>query len=308
VSTFTLSVSSAGGGDWGDIALVFRDAGGPGASASGTGTGAPSLSVTTTGDHSAVCLIVLDANAVSGTSRTWLTVNGFTPSAGNGLELGYTLVSGTYGIYIAYWPDAGLAGTKTVGLSAPTGMKYTAVATEILGSASAPSATASLPATLTVTAHPPWIGAQANLAAGFTLSGASLNYPIQQATLNTGVSLAAGPVLSLTTVLPVAVSQVADAAGWLFTSLVPLTYLQYLGGEGTTLEGTPGLFTAAITPASGYAFQLPIPPHDGRWVSPFVGPGQFFSTSLPAPTRTRLRQHGQRSMSAYAALGARRHE
>ena len=264
--------------------------------------------MTTTGDHSAICLIVLDANAVSGTSRTWLTVNGFTPSAGNGLELGYTLVSGTYGIYIAYWPDAGLAGTKTVGLSAPAGMTYTAVATEILGSASAPSNTAALPAVLSVSAHPPWIGAQASLPAVFSLSGVSLSYPIQSTALPVGLSLTAGPALGAVTVLTVAVSQVADAAGWLFTSQIPLTYLQYLGGDGTTLDAAPGLFTAAITPASGYAYTLSVPPPDGRWVSPFTpaGPGQQ-AMSLPAPTRTRLRQHGQRSMSAYGTLGTRRH-
>ena len=135
--TYNLSVSSAGTatGHWGDIALVFTGTAGTGASSSDTGTGAPSLALTTTGDNSAIAVIVLDANAVSGASRTWLTLNGYTPTAGNGYELDYTLDSGNYGVYVAYYPDAGPGGSaKTVGLSAPSGMKYTAVAYEILGS------------------------------------------------------------------------------------------------------------------------------------------------------------------------------
>ena len=137
MTAYNISVSSAGTatGHWGDIALVFSGTAGTGASSSDTGTGAPSLTLTTTGDNSAIAVIVLDANAVSGASRTWLTLNGYTPTAGNGYELDYTLDSGNYGVYVAYYPDAGPGGSvKTVGLSAPSGMKYTAVAYEILGS------------------------------------------------------------------------------------------------------------------------------------------------------------------------------
>ena len=135
-SSYTLSVASAGTttGHWGDIALVFTGSAGTGASAADTGTGTPSLTLTTTGNNSAIAVIILDANAVSGSSRTWLTLNGYTPSAANGLELDYTLDSGNYGVYVAYYPNAGPAGiANTVGLAAPSGMKYTAVALEVLG-------------------------------------------------------------------------------------------------------------------------------------------------------------------------------
>src|SRR5580692_6633442 len=98
MTAYTLSVASGGTttGHWGDIALVFTGSTGAGASASGTGTGAPSLNLTTTGDNSAIAVIVLDANAVSGSSRTWLTLNGYTPTSGNGYEQDYTLDTGNY--------------------------------------------------------------------------------------------------------------------------------------------------------------------------------------------------------------------
>lgn len=132
---YTLSVSSSGSaGHWGDIALVFSGSQGTGASVSGTGSGAPSLTITTTADNSAIAVLILDANAVSGASRTWLTVNSITPTAANGYELGYTLDGITYGVYVAYYPNAGPAGPKTVGMSAPAGMEYSAVAVEALGS------------------------------------------------------------------------------------------------------------------------------------------------------------------------------
>jgi hypothetical protein len=145
--TYTLSVAESGGaGEWGDIALRFAGSGGVGASVTDTGTGAPSASITTTGVNSAIAVIVLDFAGVSGASRTWLTVNSITPSSGNGYELEYTNNGGNYGVYCAYYPDAGAAGAKTVGLSAPTGMTWALLAVEIEGS-SAPThaAAAGLP-------------------------------------------------------------------------------------------------------------------------------------------------------------------
>jgi len=43
-------------------------------------------------------------------------------------------------VYVAYYPDAGTAGSKTVGLSAPTGQQYSIVAVEIKGTAGAAAA------------------------------------------------------------------------------------------------------------------------------------------------------------------------
>lgn len=117
---------------------VFRDSDGVGASAkTNVLSGAPSLDITTTQDNSAIVVVVGDWNAADGASRTWRTVNGTAPSAANGFELTYFRDSSRYTLYVAYYPDAGAAGAKTVGLSAPTGQKYSIIAVEVKGTAAA---------------------------------------------------------------------------------------------------------------------------------------------------------------------------
>jgi hypothetical protein len=135
-TSLTVSVSkNAGTSDWfGQNTLTFRDADGVGASAkTNVASGAPSLNLTTTQDNSAIVVAVGDWNAGDGSARTWRTVNSITPSAGNGLELTYFRDTVRYTLYLAYYPDAGSAGSKTVGLSAPSGQKYSIVAVEIKG-------------------------------------------------------------------------------------------------------------------------------------------------------------------------------
>jgi hypothetical protein len=130
-------VNNPGGGMWfGGNALTFRDSDGIGASNKTNTTGTPSLSLTTTQANSAIVVVIGDYAAVDGTSRTWLTVNSITPSSGNGYEVTYFRDSVHYGVYIAYYPDVGAAGSKTVGLSAPGSQTYSIVALEIKGIAS----------------------------------------------------------------------------------------------------------------------------------------------------------------------------
>jgi hypothetical protein len=123
-------------GDWGFLAALWRGSDGIGASNSINTTGAPSLSLTTTQDNSAVMVVNGDFNAGSG-ARTWRTINGITPSAGNGAELAYAFTSGRYTAYVAQWSDAGTAGAVTTGLSAPTGQAYAVAAVEVKGAAAA---------------------------------------------------------------------------------------------------------------------------------------------------------------------------
>jgi hypothetical protein len=118
----------------GGNALTFRGSDGVGASASTNTTGAPSLDITTTQANSALVVIVADWSVQDGSSRTWRTVNSITPTSGNGYELTYGVTTG-YIVYACYYPDAGAIGTKTVGLSAPTGQTYTIAALEIKGTA-----------------------------------------------------------------------------------------------------------------------------------------------------------------------------
>lgn len=115
-------------GGWGGDVLVFRNSAGLGATAATTGTGTPSLGITTTTDHSALVVYSADWSAVSGSSRTWLT------SAGTFSEQTYFTSTGDMTGYGGYHGDVGSAGSKTVGLSAPSGQRYTTLAIEVKGS------------------------------------------------------------------------------------------------------------------------------------------------------------------------------
>lgn len=137
-SSETVSFAATGAGSdwWGANVLTFRASDGVGNVASTlAGGSAPSLAITTTQDNSALAVVVADFAAVDGTTRTWRTVNGTTPTAGNGFELTYFRNASHYTVYVAYWPDAGAAGSKTVGLSAPTGQSPSMAAIEIKGTA-----------------------------------------------------------------------------------------------------------------------------------------------------------------------------
>ena len=140
-TSWTLSVANNSSTNFGFVCYVFRGSGGIGASnknnaSSGT---APSVGLTTTQDNSAIVTIAGDWLAGTGSSRTWLTINSITPTAGNNLERAYYDGStpGTYTVYSAYWNDAGTAGAKTVGMSAPN-QKYSIIAIEVKGNATVP--------------------------------------------------------------------------------------------------------------------------------------------------------------------------
>jgi hypothetical protein len=121
---------------WGASVKVWRGSDGVGASSkTNVSSGAPSLDLTTTQVNSAVQVANNDWNATDGASRTWRTVNSVTPTSGNGLETNYFRDAARYTTYAAYYDDVGTAGTKTVGLSAPSGQKYSIVAIEIKGTA-----------------------------------------------------------------------------------------------------------------------------------------------------------------------------
>lgn len=132
-STATISVTNtvAGGGQWGMEVTVWRNHGGVGnvfAADSNTTTSAPSGALTTTGANSAVDCVVADWNA-SATAPTYRNL-GDTPVQDAGAVSG-----GAYSIYAWHNPDAGAAGAKTIGLTAPT-MRWAMVAVEILAATS----------------------------------------------------------------------------------------------------------------------------------------------------------------------------
>ena len=135
--TITDTYTSTGTPQWGHHVLQFRNSDGIGNTVKGnsgslaTGT----INITTTQANSAIVVILADWNAGDGSARTWATVNGITPTAANGYEIAYGLSSTQYTWYVAYYPDAGAAGVKTVGVSSPT-TQYSIVAVEVKGTSS----------------------------------------------------------------------------------------------------------------------------------------------------------------------------
>lgn len=154
--TLTPTIADASGNFFGAAWVQFSGSDGIGAAATGnngTGSTAPSWSLTTLGDNSAILAVVVDWNANDGTSRVWRTVNSITPTAANGYERAYFRNTTNYAIYIAYWPDAGAAGAKTLGLSAPSTMRWVGAAVEIKGSAAAAAARVLVPALSRIAVH-----------------------------------------------------------------------------------------------------------------------------------------------------------
>lgn len=127
--TFTISVSRAGGsGEFGFGVFQHRNHGGPGASNSASGTtGTPSVSLTTTNPNSAIIAVNADWETVDGSSsRVWVSVNSSAPTD-------ETYAAGSSAYYVAIYADAGAAGAKTPGLSAPAGQHWQMAAIEIIG-------------------------------------------------------------------------------------------------------------------------------------------------------------------------------
>lgn len=138
VATSTTSITVTflrGGGDrwFGGNVLTFRGSSGVGASSQATGSGTASVGLTTTEDNSAIVVVSGDWNAADGTSRVWLTVNSITPSSGAGTEPTYFRDGSRYSTYAGRYTDAGSAGSKTIGVSAPGGQKFSIAAIEIKG-------------------------------------------------------------------------------------------------------------------------------------------------------------------------------
>lgn len=199
-----------------------------------------SVSITTTQANSGVMVVIGDWDATDwGTTRPWLTVNGQTTQ-----ELAYFRDSIHYTLGIAFFPDVGAAGAKTVGLSGLTGT-FTISALEVKGSAgggtngsvTAVKATGSgagispaLSAAATITA----VAATAlgTLLAPGVSTGSNANVSAVVAT-STGAAVA--PALSVGATIT---SVAAAATG---TALIPA-----VSGETVLTGGGPATATAAM--------------------------------------------------------------
>ena len=123
----TISVGASGGQMFSFTATLVRNHGGTGNSVVANVTnGAPSVDLPCSSNSLVICGNA-DWNAVDGTTRTWRTVND-TPMT----ETWYERDPLKYSVYIGRTADSGVAGTKTLGLSAPTGQTYSILGIEIL--------------------------------------------------------------------------------------------------------------------------------------------------------------------------------
>lgn len=123
--SLTVSVSrNTGGGttNFGFTAYAYRNHAGVGNVAFGNVSSTAAALSLTTSANSAVALAATDFNPATGTA-TWRSVNG-APT----VDVDTTANNR---FYAANYPGTGTAGTNTYGLSAPTGMKWSAVAVEI---------------------------------------------------------------------------------------------------------------------------------------------------------------------------------
>lgn len=129
-ASVTISLSPTNGIGWGWTASLWRNHGGVGNSAKAQGTGAPSVTLAASA-KSAVLVASDDYNALVGSTRTWRTVDGSPLTESSYVQ------SGTYIThYEGYDSNISTAGSFALGLTAPTGQRFSSTAVEILGKSS----------------------------------------------------------------------------------------------------------------------------------------------------------------------------
>lgn len=129
-SSFSVSVTFTGftSGDAGALAVYRYPTGtalGNVTSAISSSAGAPSLSLTTAHANSSIIWGSTDYNGVPATGTTWIT-SAQTPTVDNA-----TSSSGILSVWLARYEDVGAVGSKSLGMTAPTGQIWTATALEV---------------------------------------------------------------------------------------------------------------------------------------------------------------------------------
>ena len=185
----TMSVTytrATGTNNFGGSVFQFRNASIGTSAKTNVASGAPTLNLTTTQANSAIVVANDDWTALSGTSRVWRT------NAGPFTQRSYATVAGAYTIYGGFHPNAGAVGTYAVGLSAPTGQKYSIVAVEVKGQGAVPPPPTPA-ATATLTATP------ASITSG---SSSTLSWSSTDATSCTGTGFTASATSGSVSVSP----------------------------------------------------------------------------------------------------------
>ncbi|WP_193510497.1 hypothetical protein [Cryobacterium sp. BB736] len=231
--TITVSAAVDGGRFHGFTVWVFRGSAGFGVSGKANGSGAPSVALTCAA-NSAVVVVASDWNAIDGTSRVWRS----------GVESTYFRDAARYTVYAGVVSDVGTAGSKTVGLSAPSGQKFSVAAVEVLAGAGGvvTEATGVLPATVGATSTASAVralGGAVPLSAGLGSLSASVmrasgSTPVTAALSGSAVRVAvAAGTLPMSLALASSSVKVASASGTLSATLT----LTGNTSSGTTTSG-----------------------------------------------------------------------
>lgn len=184
--TFDISVAKAVTGNQllGFNVLRFSGASGVGASTkSNASSAAPSAFLTTTAANSAIVMFNTDWNGRTG-ARTYRA------AAGAFTELSYYQAS-AWMLSGGYYADAGAAGSKQIGLTAPTSQKYNLVAVEVLGATAVEPSTGAAAGALSLAGAAAGARASAGAAAApLTLSGAAVGARLSLGAAGVGLALA----------------------------------------------------------------------------------------------------------------------
>lgn len=127
VTGLTVSFARTGSTTFGgNVAIVRGSSGVGGSGKTNNNTGTPSLTFTTLADNSLVFVFNNDFNGLDGATRAWVT------SAGAFTETCYSF-NASETAYGGYHANVGVAGSKTVGLTAPAGQVWGTIAVELKG-------------------------------------------------------------------------------------------------------------------------------------------------------------------------------
>lgn len=280
----TVNVAMAGGSTsnhFGGVIFEFTNSDGLGASASATNIASThvTLAITTTQDNSAIAVLLLDFNAVTPVGRAWDAINGIVPTVaaggGNGFELTPAgTIGDDYTVVRGYYPDAGLAGAKTVGVTTAGTMRGTIVAVEVKGNAtSAVDVTVdAVVATATAAAHAPAVSATRS--------------PTVTAVAATASGLAAAPAVSATRNLAVtAVKATATAAA--AVPVVDSTVVTSGGGPATASGSMPAP-SVSVTGSGSVNVSPPAATASGSAHAPVVATTGSASATAVAATASGL--------------------
>jgi hypothetical protein len=258
--TFAVTATFSGDGIGGLSVLAANgiDAIGASVQADAAGPTAPSTNISTAVDNAIIVVAVGDHATVDGAARAWRT------DAGALTETTYSRVDFSNAAYVGYHADAGAAGSKTIGLTAPATMRPSIVAVELQPATEDPvvegtAAGVAGGASGTVTADAVVVAAAAGVAGG--ASGTAAGEPVVVAAAGGVAGGASGAVTAVREV-------VAELSG---TAAGAVGHVTAEGGSGGLLHpSSTQVAVAWLRQVLGLPAAATLPAVDGWFDTGFV--------------------------------------